>query len=471
MSVRALGFSESGYAHVHRMTGAALIRMMVLVTGKISPEHARIAVHALRRRHPMLDLRIVRTTKGHQFVGDDFKSPDPVEIRAWDASTNPDAVFSESDNLHFTDADLPYRFVFLLDPAQDRNVIICHFHHAIIDGSAIYALVDELVALIASAGRGEVDPGEAAYPLPPPLEQQLFGRGRRAKFFAFTAKQLINEVCYPNPRHEGSLAASVKSRSAGTRMIVVALSTKQSQALRERASQAGLSTSNLLVAALLLAEAQVVHDKRLSRTDAPLTLTTPLDYRHLLPPPFRGRKDVVSLSVFLNLSIHRITRDGDLIATARELRKRIRAPEHLDPQRYMFSWFSDWLLRSAMSRRTSKSQRFGLGVAGTHVGQHHSVDCPPLRIVGKLGNICARDGSLLTSMISLLLDGRLWIAFAYAPPFLSAESAAMLVDRFLEILDLEGLVLRDEGYYGLAQQMRLFDDEGALSADAPGPGR
>ncbi len=452
---RLLGYSESYFAFLHKLSGASLIRVMTLVTPCVEERHARAAVARLRRRHPMLDTRIVETATGLAFRRDRYMTDDPVEVRRWEGDVDPDAVFAESDFLQFRDEDLPYRFVFLLDPEGGKSAVIAAFHHAISDGSAGYAHQQELVRLIAEETRGARSEDEAHYDMPPSLEEQLVGRSKVGRFLAFALKALTTELINPPPPHEKRGRARPDQSDPCTRMIVLALSREQSDALRARAAEAKLAASDLMIAAFMLAEARLLRSWGGRARRRRLMLSTPLDYRHLLPPPFRRRKDVIALKVFSNFAYHAVEEDADLLDLARRIKGRLTSPGYLDPKQTMFRWFPRSILHATLKRRIEKVRGFCHGIAATHTGRHRGLDCPPLRLVGTFGNICVRDGNLLASMISLLHDGRLVIAFSYAPPFLTQASADNLVDHFVQELQLDGDVLRAEGYYRLARQMGL----------------
>jgi hypothetical protein len=108
MSFRPLGYSESICAELYDRGGAGAIRSMTLVAGTLAGDQARAAIRAIRRRHPMLDMRIGFAGQRFHFVHDKLETPDPVEIRDWGPDADPDAVLAESDQLHFGASDLPY---------------------------------------------------------------------------------------------------------------------------------------------------------------------------------------------------------------------------------------------------------------------------------------------------------------------------------------------------------------------------
>jgi len=226
---RKLGFTEAYFGYLHRFAGTVVIRDMLLIKGRVTADAVRAAFRALRDRHPLLDARICASPQGLHFVRDHGASGDPLEIRTWDASQDPDEVYEDADSSSFNDGDLLYKFVFLLDPSNRNHVLVSAFHHSISDALSVNAICVELTRYLDAYLNDEPLGGEAAYRFPPSIDS-LFANTPRWQFVRLSMRSLCGSVVCPPPRHERErVKNSMKDRAKARNVFFILTVRKQNK--------------------------------------------------------------------------------------------------------------------------------------------------------------------------------------------------------------------------------------------------
>jgi hypothetical protein len=284
------------------------------ITGRAHPARIRDELAALRRRHPLLGVRLDAPGRWQAWLTSD-DVPDP-DLRVATA-TSPDAwtqVVEQELQLPFDTATGPLARFVLLDHG-DAFDLVCVYHHLVADVLSAAFVVRDLLDHVAaprvvrqtSAPRAAIPPPAAA-PATPPADDLLPGRRTNPADLLRLARALGGP---PPPR---------PARAAGPLTYTTwSLPPEETAALLSRCR----AERTTLQAALCAAFAQAY--------GRPIRIAVPADLRRILTPSPQEAMGLYASTVFvtadpatsrqdLRAAIHHQLRPGELVPLVRVFR-------------------------------------------------------------------------------------------------------------------------------------------------------
>jgi hypothetical protein len=268
--LRELGAMETRMALMHReMQGTNQGCQICTLEGDLGNDEIRAAARSLFDDHQAL--RCVIVDQGDALVFQEHGDFDRIDLeeRSLHADADPrvarDGVFEDELNRPLDAGHALWRMVILRGPTQRSVSIVITCHHAIVDGLASFALIEDLLRRLDEPGRASQ--GDA--PLAPAIDE-----------FLLPARPTQAAPASPSraPLPFRHFAEMTQRR---TRNEYVVLDAGEHEALKQRASAERLTVNSMLGAAL----AGAALDMGLVADPAPLKSAVSL--RHVAPETAR----------------------------------------------------------------------------------------------------------------------------------------------------------------------------------------
>ena len=174
MELRSLGYAESVIAELHGATPGTLPLVVAAeFDGVVSAPVAEAALSALHARHPLLGARLLQGPEGWAFASGVPFSAIPVSVAAapggFDLGT---AMEGELTRARPSERHL-WRATLVVDPSEDRTILIVAAHHAMTDALALLSLSRQFEHACACI-EGQREAGWEPLPLLADVENLLY---------------------------------------------------------------------------------------------------------------------------------------------------------------------------------------------------------------------------------------------------------------------------------------------------------
>lgn len=297
--------------------GSLNVTMIAEVHGRISEDALSAGLRLLRRRHPLLQVRICCESGTPRYNSADV--PDiPIRIVEADPS-DVESIVEEEISTPIDAERGPLARCTWIHRDEMTHQLLITFHHVIGDGMSGVFLVRDLVQAIASQLTGRTDQlaPELIETRPidlrlPPEARGLRAVSRQVRFVARVAWEDVR--LRPPSRPRADQPAPLSARR--TRLICRTLDPTIVERLANKARSESTTVHGALSAAICLATA---HDN--SADSMSIKHRSPINLRQFLDPPVG---EDVGLFVSMTFYRGRVKSDDDFWSLAREIRSSIK---------------------------------------------------------------------------------------------------------------------------------------------------
>lgn len=398
------------------LSGPGLTRIVALCTvrGHADEQLLKRSFAASVATHPSLRSRI--SPDGTELVLHplDDRAPDLVVRRAgsWDLDQEMRSRLEPGGPL--------VRATLLRGAGEDTFVL--HVDHRICDGRSVVALLSAVWQTYAALAEGAVLPSaHLADSHPAPIETRL-GHHPEADIIAYAASRAeqakrLPPVLLPYLRDPGVGAPEPDEIHVRT----LRLTSDETTLLVKSARATGISVQGVVAAAILIAVSRALEA---GEAPLPLSLASPIDFRHRVTPPLAENTMVLAAASFYD--IVEVSPRADVFAIGRLVYDRLRTGvERGDPEREIL----------AVRRFFENPALLAASVVLTNLGRVADLPAPPGLELGGLRWVPIPEtwspeqgqGPLVVSAITV--EGRLALEVPYSPiGFGHRQIAAVLED-------------------------------------------
>ncbi len=434
--MRRLGHFEEALTLTDEHAPLNAVAVVRLADGP-APEVLRAALAELRRRHPLLRARLVRSVRGHAFVEGAPEIPLAEAERASEESWQALAENELSTAVDTATGPL-MRATYLTSPESERAELVLTFHHAAMDATSATAFLGELLERCDAIRRGEPRsaPQELA-PLPPvearfPGTFQGTGRAGRTAFFL--AREIAGEIAY-RVRTRHLRRPPIHREGAANRILCLELDPEATRRLVAAVRRERLSLMCTISAAALLAVARHLYGGE----ERPLRSLLFTDLRPYVRPRPRP-EDLGAYFAMMRLAVRLGPRQGFWHLARKLNEKSYAALKRGD--RYAAGLLAPTLMRTLLRSGRERMAATGISYTG------------PLRLASAYGatRLVALHafvsnidlGPELTAQVRLH-DSRLQWDFVYLASDFDPEGASRLAEAVLLLLrDAAGAVDKEK---------------------------
>jgi hypothetical protein len=406
---RPLGYIETLCALGHDgLHGAAQGVFVAEIDGPLTPELAIAVFVGIQASHPLLRARLERDADGYAFNLDPPAPPVQFMARPRDGALAWDVAEAETQAPPVDARVALWRATLLHDPDQ-RHLLVFSFHHAIADGLAGVAIIEEFLAGCAAA-LAHAEAPLPRWPLAPPIEERLIPRTRWADFSAAMQAQVTRQPELP----PWPYAAPAPVAARLPRRLHHELTAPELEALARRAAAEGTTLTGAFAAAMLFAAAEVAGH-------AATSITTSVNLRGYAAP--EPRVDDVGCSMTNVRSWHTLAAGDEFWQVARAYREALRSSlvvQGYTPADYDFPALARRLDRDVVDRATHYPQRLGLSNLGVVA---HPERRGPFAWTGLHMSVSRRAGFYVGFLFAHTFARRLSLCFCYVEPLLASEAA------------------------------------------------
>jgi hypothetical protein len=424
---RQLGTMERAIVHVDDFSSLFIVVILRLVNGP-PPEVLQQALAILQKRHPLLQVQIVREGSRYYFQTAADLPPIPLQVsechddQQWLAVTE-----AELDGKIDTAIAPLMRVHYLYSAGQDApSEVVFRCHHTIMDAVAAATFCRELLTLCGLLCAGQPIEGYGPLSPVPPAEtlypQAFQGAGRLWRTAGFLLRQMRDEVSYR--RQVGGGRRPPVHAQVHTRCLAIQLTTEASARFTSRARREGVTLNSGLVAAELLAVSKHLYQHQA----IPLRAVTFTDLRPHLKPPVPP-ENLGSYFSMLQYTV-RIGAQQDLWELARTVQQSIyrlnkRGDKFVTP-----------LLTKALFQMMSRQRAFRMGAIGLSYADIGSMEpgYGPIRLVGMHGYIPNNNLGPEYSIFARLLFDRLWLDVFYMEEDMDRHAAQAIADEICRLV-------------------------------------
>lgn len=424
---RQLGTMERALVFVDNFSSLFIVVALRLVNGP-PPEVLQQALAILQKRHPLLQVQIVKE-RGRYF----FQTPADVPSIPLQVSQRQDdqqwlAVTEAELNEKIDHTVVPLmRVRYLYAAGQDApGEVILSCHHTIMDAASGGHFCHELLSLCGRLCVGQ--PIEGYEPLPPlPPAEALYppafqGAGRLWHTAAFLLRQMRDEVSYR--RQVGAGRRPPVHEAVHTRCLVAQLSPDATARFTRRARQEGVTPNSGLAAAELLAVSKHLYQHQA----IPLRAITFSNLRPHLKPSVPAENLGAYFSM-LQYTI-RISDPHDLWGLARSVQQSIyrlnkRGDKFVTP-----------LLTKTLFQMMSKQRAFRLAATGLSYTNIAGLEqnYGPIRLVGLHGLFPNNNLGPEYALLARPLFDQLWLDVFYSEEDMDRHTAQAITDEICQLV-------------------------------------
>ncbi len=257
---RKLGLLENLFHIIHDLGGMIDVNV-ARVEGEVSASILQKALNALQKRHPLLQVHIVKLEDGAYFQSEGTIK---IPLSVIDKQDENQWLQVAEDELHQkfpTDTSPLCRMILLRSSTSGGiNEIILTFHHAIADGTSCMNFINDLLLYYEKIAVGEDISEIATMELLPPLEEMLNKNLIVQNNFEEAGQKPAQETPKPQLIIENEAPASQRRTHLVTRII----SKETTLRLKERCKQQKTTIHGALCAAMLLGTAKIAFNNQIS---------------------------------------------------------------------------------------------------------------------------------------------------------------------------------------------------------------
>lgn len=428
---RQLGKMEQAVVFVDDISALFIVVALRLVNGP-PPEILQKALAALQRRHPLLQVHVVRE-KGRYYFKTQADAPAiPLQVSQRRDDQQWLSVIERELNEKIDPTVAPLmRVRYLYSAGQDApSEVILACHHTIVDGASGVSLCDELLGLCGAIwggqlveGYGPLSPLPPAEALYPPAFQ---GAGRLWRTGALLMREMRDEISYR--RQVGAGRQPPVHATVHTRFLPAQLTPDATARFTRRARREGVTLNSGLAAAELLAVS-----KHLYQYEAiPLRAITFSNLRPHLKPPVAAE----NLGAYFSMLRYtmRIGDQQDLWELARRVQQSIyRLNKHGD--KFLAPLLTKTLFQMMARLKVSRMGATGLSYGGV---ANMEPSYGPIRLVGLHGLFPNNNLGPEYALFARLLFDCLWLDVFYLEEDMDRETAQAITDEICHLVGGDG---------------------------------
>ena len=387
-------------------------------------EVLRLAWEGLRKKHPLLRVRIQKEGRDYFFVPDD-SLPLPLSVlQSRDGAAWLEITEEELNRGFDISAGPIFRCRYLHSSGDEPpDVIILTFHHSIVDATSVVNLFHELLSACARLNEGTPPAVTGPLPLLGP-EESYFPRAYRGwsgrwRTLSYLARQLRDEIGYRKDVR-GRRRPPIFS-AARCKILLLCLSTEKTERLVRACRKNRVSINSALGAAMLLAVARNVYGgwampfRHFFFANLRPYLNPPLDEEHL-----GGYHSMMRLTIRLNGSI-------DYWKLAKDLNRLIYAAAKKG-EKFISPLLSPALMRMFIRKQDVRMGATALSYTGIAGLQREYGQTRVNAVHGFVSNFAIGPEFTATARI---FDGRLWLDVLYLDGDIDKPRATTIAEELV----------------------------------------
>ncbi|MFM7406528.1 MAG: phthiocerol/phthiodiolone dimycocerosyl transferase family protein [Cuspidothrix sp.] len=248
---RKMGLVENLFEILHDL-GAMIDVNVARISGELTPDILRQALDFVQKRHPMLQVHIVKLADGMYF---ESEGTTKIPLRVLEEQYENHCLEIAQDELHqrfSIGVDPLCRITFLRSPkSNDISEIIATFHHAITDGMSCMHFIHELLTYCQQIAESSLISEVVTMPLLPPIENLVDRNSIRKNEQEEVNQQAGNEIIKPKLIIEEDSSQEERRTS----ILFKRLTKENTISLISRCKQEKTTVHGALCAAMLFAVA------------------------------------------------------------------------------------------------------------------------------------------------------------------------------------------------------------------------
>jgi hypothetical protein len=418
---------ERAMVYIDDLSSLFIVVALRLVNGP-PPELLQQALAVLQRRHPLLQVQIVREKGRYYFQTAADVPPIPVQLSQRHDEQQWLALTEVELNEKIDPAMAPLmRVHYLYSAGQDApSELIFACHHTIMDAIAAATFCRELLGLCGALCAGQPIEGYGPLSPVPPAETlypQAFQGARRLWHTAgFLLRQMRDEVSYRRQVGGGRrppVHAAVHTRCLATQLTPDATARFVRRARREGVTlNSGLAAAELLVVSKHLYQHQAIPLRAITFSNLRPHLKPPVPpenlgtYFSMLQYTVRisDRRDLWELARAIQQSIYRLNKQGDKFVTP--------------------------LLTKSLFQMMSKQSAFRMAAAGLSFADVGGMEARygPIELAGMHGFLANNNLGPEYSLFARLLFDRLWLDVFYLEEDMDRHTAQAITDDICHLV-------------------------------------
>ena len=424
---RKLGLIENLFEIIHNLGGMIDVNV-ARIEGSIKPAILQQALDLLQKRHPMLQVHIVKLTDGAYFQSEGTTK---IPLSVIDKQDENQWLQVAEDELHQklpTDTSPLCRVILLRSSMSDGiSEIVTTFHHAIIDGMSCMNFINDLLSYCQKIVAGENISELTTMELLPPLEEML----NRSLISQNNLEEAKQKPVPESPQPQLIIETEAPPSQRRTNLVTRILSKEMTLELKKRCKQEKTTIHGALCAAMLLGTAKIAFN------DTSLTLScgSNVSLRKSCQPEVTPE----SIGCFISIveEVHSLEENTAFWDLARECKSKITNSISLGIP----------LARICSDRLQYVNEDAIIQLSNYHMGRKNTIE---ISNRGKF-NLAERYGELKLKELYFAtgqhwVGGSFWLGvvtfheqlfctFAHVVPLVSAKKAQLLVDSFIDTIE------------------------------------
>jgi hypothetical protein len=392
-----------------------------------SPQNLRLALDCLRKRHPLLQVRILKESGKYAFVRDS-SLPLPFSVLPRPDDEYWQKVTEEELNCGFDASAGPlFRCRYLFPSEADSTAeCILTVHHSIVDAESVVRMFDELLSLSADRQRGALSSEPTPLLLPDSAERfypsAYKGFSSRWRTLVYLGRQLRDEISY-RKGIRGMRRQPIFS-SARCLILPYCLSADETDRLVRACRGKRVSINSALGAAMLLSVSRLVYGGQ----EMPLRHFIFANLRPYLKPP-QGRERLGSYHSMMRLTI-RLKKGQDYWELTERLNRLIyRAAKR--GEKFISPLLSPMLMRLFIRRKNMRMGTTALSYPGVTGLKPQYGNTRLAAVHGFVSNFAIGPEYAATARI---FDRRLWLDILYLDKDFDRPQAMAIAEEMLSVL-------------------------------------
>ncbi len=424
---RKLGRLENLFEIIHDLGGMIDVNV-ARIEGELTPDILQQALDLIQKRHPMLQVHIVKAEDGNYFQSEGTPK---IPLQVIDKQSENQWIEIAEEQLHkkFPGGTKPLCRVTFIRAAKSNDIseIIATFHHAIIDGMSCMNFINELLSYSHKIADEQNISEIPTMKLLPPLEEML----NRNLISPNNLEEAEQKPVQEFPKPQLIIEAEAPPSQRRTNLVTRIFSKEMTLRLKERCKQEQTTIHGALCAAMLLGTAKIAFKD----TSLSLSCGSNVSLRKSCQPEITPE----SIGCFISIveEIHTLEENTTFWDLARECKSKISNSISLGIP----------IARFCNESLQYVNQDMIIQLSNQNMGRKNTIEISnrgQFNLADKYGELKLKELYFATGQH--WLGGSFWLgvvtfheqlfcSFAHVVPLVSAKTAQLLADSFRDTVE------------------------------------